>query len=260
MLTAGFDCSQDGDRRYFIMAGFVSSAEEWGEFDREWRARLAADNLPYFHMHAFAQSFDHPKPPFDESWVKNEKRRRGLLGDLLEIIQHRAWRKLGCIIPIESFNVFSDESRENVVQMQIVLAARLLWAELEVWRRASHFKNSVEMVFEDGDLGKGPLVGGLKEISGKSPKFEQKKDDSDKGIVAFTPLQASDILAYEIQKLTRQEGKSLDEIPFRFPYLQLEKLTGDIRMLKQAGAGLMDEFFRVKKYFDENPLPKPTVQ
>src|ERR1035441_10749921 len=87
MLTAAFDCSQDKSQQFFVMAGFVSSAEEWSNFDREWRKRLKDDNLEYFHMQRFAHATTHPTKPFDKSWIGKEKRRQRLLSDLLGIIQ-----------------------------------------------------------------------------------------------------------------------------------------------------------------------------
>jgi hypothetical protein len=72
MLTAAFDCSSDKSEQFFVMAGFVSSAEEWANFDKEWRARLKMDNLAYFHMHPFAHATTHPQRPFDKTWIGKE--------------------------------------------------------------------------------------------------------------------------------------------------------------------------------------------
>jgi hypothetical protein len=211
-------------------------------------------------MHPFAHATTHPQRPFDKTWIGKEKRRRDLLADLLGIIQSHGWRKFGCILPLQSFLMISDGSREQFVPKQIVLCARLLWAELEVWRKESKFKRPSEMIFEQGDDGKGALIKAMEDITGQTPMFRHKRDDKAKDITAFTPLQASDVLAYEIQKLTTAEGKPIGEVTFRFPYAELEKMPGDIRVLRSQGAGLIDEWMKVQKYFDDNPLPKPTVQ
>lgn len=259
MLQTAFDCSSEASQRYFIMAGFIASAERWAEFDVEWRKRLAEDGLPYFHMQPFSQSFHHAKKPFDSTWVGDGKRRERLLGDLLDIIRSHAWYKLACILPEESLLMFSDVAREHFVPTRIATAGRLMWADVEVWRRREGFRNQAEMIFEDGDHEKGTLMKAMREITGQSPIFREKKDKPEEGIVGFTPLQAADILAYEVQKLTTQDGRSLDEIPFRFPYGQLERVPGDIRMLRADGTKLMDEFLRVTHYFNVNPL-RGTVQ
>jgi hypothetical protein len=260
MLTAAFDCSQDKSEQFFVMAGFVSSAEEWSDFDREWRKRLKDDNLEYFHMQRFAHATTHPTKPFDKSWIGQERRRQRLISDLLGIIQSHGWRKFGCILPRQSFLMISDGTRDNFIPKQIVLCARLLWAELEVWRKESKFQRPSELVFEQGDPGKGALIKAMEDITGQTPIFRYKRDNPAKDIAAFTPLHASDILAFEIQKLTTAEGKPIDEVVFRFPYAELEKMPGDIRLLRPHGAGLIDEWFRVQKFFDDNPLPKPTVR
>jgi len=116
------------------------------------------------------------------------------------------------------------------------------------------------MVFEDGDADKGTLIRAVKEMTGRTPSFESKKDIPDKGIAGFTPLQASDILAYEAQKQTQDLGRPIDEVTFRFPYYQLEKIPGDVRVLKAEGAELMDTALKVFKYFNDNPLGGGTVQ
>jgi len=261
MLTAAFDCSGVGNQdKYFVMAGFVSPAKHWSDFDRERRARLKADNLAYFHSNPFAHATTHPQKPFDSSWIGAEQRRRDLLKDLLGIIQLHAGRKFGCILPRDVFLMLEKVTREQYAPMQIVLTARLIWGELIDWRRREHKNSAVEMIFEQGDLGKGQLEKAIEEVSGQRPIFRHKKDNPEKSIVAFTPLQASDLLAYEILKVTREQGRPLNEVTIRFPYQELEKLPGDIRMLQSRGAGLIDTWTQVVKYFDENPLPKPTVQ
>lgn len=139
MLTAGFDCSQDKERKYFIMAGFVSSAEVWAEFDKHWRERLREDNLPYFHMWAFSAATTHPRKPFDKSWLGAEKRRQKLLSDLLDLIALHSWRKFGCILPTNSLGLFSTEIREESIPALIALAGRLIWGEIETWQRRERF-------------------------------------------------------------------------------------------------------------------------
>jgi hypothetical protein len=259
MLRAAIDCSQDGGRKFFVMAALVSSAEEWVAFDVEWRQRLAKDSLPYFHMNPFAHANTHPQKPFDDSWIGKESRRQALLQDLLDIIGSHAWKKCGCIIPLESFLMFSDPVRQEFFPTMIATAARLIWPDIEIWRRREKFQQQAEMIFEDGDEGKGSLIEAIKDMTGQSPSFRSKKDTPTKGIVGFTALQASDILAFEMQTQTKELGKPIDEVHFRFPYVQLERIPGDIRVLKSEGTRVMEEGMKVVKYFSDNPLGS-TVQ
>jgi len=253
MLTAAIDCSKDKDRKYFVMAAFVSSAEEWSAFDSEWRARLAVDSLPYFHMNPFAHATTHPQPPFDKSWIGQEKRRKVLLSDLLDIIHSRAWRKFICMLPINVLDTFSLDSRRYYIPSLIALAGQLLWTEIEKWRREEKWVNQVEMVFEQGDEDVGTLINVMRAATGVIPSFRHKKDNPEKGIVAFTPLQASDILAYEVQKLAGMEGRPRDT-PFRFPYYQLEKIPGGLNLMSERSARIHESALAVMEYFRNNPL------
>jgi hypothetical protein len=116
------------------------------------------------------------------------------------------------------------------------------------------------MVFEDGDDEKGSWIEAMKAVTGRTPGFEFKKDDLEKGIIAFTPLQAADILAYESQKLTQRFDEPMKGITLRFPYQELEKTSGDIKILRDEGAKIHEELMRVLRYFDANPLGSRPVQ
>jgi hypothetical protein len=260
MLTAALDCSEDKDRKFFVMAALVSSAKEWADFDVEWRARLKEDGLLYFHMSPFAHATTHPRKPFDKSWIGQEARRRKLLKDLLEITQSHAWHKFGCILPVQSFQMFSDITRQGFMPSMIATAARLLWPEIEIWRRREKFQQQARMVFEQGDPDKGTLIKAIEAMTDRVPSFEFKQDYPEKGIVGFTPLQASDILAFEMQKQASELERANEDVQFRFPYFELEKILGDIMVLKAEGAKLMDAAARVADYFDKNPLGGGTVQ
>jgi hypothetical protein len=262
MLTTALDCSQDKARQFFIMGGFASSAERWTEFDAEWRKRLALDGLAYFHMYSFTQCIHRAVGPFDETWIgkENEGRRRNLLADLLGIVQAHAWQKFAAILPVDSFAKFSDESHNNFMPTLIATAGRFIWADVEVWRKRERFQKPSRMVFEDGDTDKGTLIDAIKELSGRTPSFESKKDIPEKGIEAFTPLQGADILTYEAQKLTQKFHRSMEGIALRFPYHQLEQIPGGIRILRAENVPPLDEMLKVFRFFDANPLGKKTVQ
>jgi len=257
MLTAAFDCSQDPQKRYFVMAGFASSAERWAEFDKEWRGRLAKDGLRYFHMYSFTQCIHRAAGPFDTSWIGQEKRRRVLLQDLLEIVGSHAWQKFGGIFPTDSLMMFSEIARERFLPSLIATAGRLMWADVEAWRKRERFRNQAELFFEDGDHEQDSLRRAIREVTGQSPSFRAKQDIADKNVLAFTPLQASDILAYEIQKICQDAGQPIDDVHFRFPYVELDRIPGGIRMLRNEGATVLDEFLKVQAYFEKNPLPLP---
>ena len=198
MLTGAFDVSQDQpNRRFLIMAGFISDAGRWADFDRKWRERLAADDLPYFHMNLFAQS----KRIF-RGWEKQEDKRRKLLCDLLDIIVEHAYHKFATAVLVEAFGRLSLEVRKEFAPTPIAAAGRFIAGLVFRWRDRERYRGVPEFVFEDGDEDRGSLIDVMKELTGKEPIFRPKKDDPEKQIVAFTPLQAADILAYEVKQIT----------------------------------------------------------
>jgi hypothetical protein len=150
--------------------------------------------------------------------------------------------------------MFSREECRNYFPTKIAAAARLVWPDIEDWRRREKFREPARLVFEDGDADKGTLIEAVKEMTGRTPAFESKKDIPEKEIVGFTPLQAADILAYEAQKQTQDLGKFIDQVRFRFPYNQLERIPGDVRVLKEAGTEIMVTGMKVTRYFSEHPL------
>ena len=54
------------------IAGFVGTADQWAEFEREWAIQLANFRIPYLHMREFA----HHLPPFDQ--LTNDERKDAL--------------------------------------------------------------------------------------------------------------------------------------------------------------------------------------
>jgi len=57
MFTAYFDASGSPDEgKAIVVAGYVSTGEQWLEFDREWQSLLEQETVSQFHMRDFAHS------------------------------------------------------------------------------------------------------------------------------------------------------------------------------------------------------------
>jgi hypothetical protein len=82
-LVAAFDASGKEETEVVVVAGFISSQDDWKSFDKEWRARLKKDGLDYLHMVDFANL----KKQFATGWKEDEPRRQSLFSDLIEIIR-----------------------------------------------------------------------------------------------------------------------------------------------------------------------------
>jgi hypothetical protein len=248
------DPSQAGDARKFtVLAGFVSDAKRWEEFDLKWRARLSEDDLTYFQMHAFAQSVG----PF-KGWREQENRRQVLLADLLEIIVEHAYRKFGVVVPVEGLDALKlDPGKKH---HSVAVAVSSVVGMVEEWKQREKYHRAPRYVFEQGDEGKAVIMDTVKNITGLDPSFEHKRDIPEKGIVAFTPLQAADLFAYELKKLADRLGEStpvtLSEMRFRIPYEVLNKKQQDALLVTSGLGAELRTMLSVDKYFKDNPLPE----
>ena len=198
MFTACFDAGgSQHDQQFLVVAGFVSSNDTWTKFDRLWRERLAEDGIRYFHMEEFA----HFRGEFRNGWRDKETKRKSLLSDLLDIIRSHAFRKFGCAIDHKQLtDVITKKEREKYLLDAYSFAGLYCAHQVNQWRVTERLSTQPDLVFEDGDLGKGHLIDRLKKDGFGTPIFRLKKDTEISGYnsLAFTPLQAADFLAYEI--------------------------------------------------------------
>ena len=242
MLTACFDASgSDHDQSALVVAGFVSSANDWMDFEKEWVPRLAQDGIKYFRMAEFA----HSRAQF-EGWETQEPRRRSLFADLLDIISRHAYRKFGCGISIKNWS--SLISPKNITEFRInayCIAGMVSTDSVDSWALRERIAMPIEVVFEDGDLGKGTLQNYLSPRK-PDPLFRPKNDTLRKdGMVvpAFVPLQAADLLAYELFVGIRNYENSVDR-PARYGLEHFYKMPGEIKYLQPKDLSNLDGMLR----------------
>jgi hypothetical protein len=217
MFTAAFDARMDNQRAFLSVGGFLAPAAGWIAFDGEWRERLTRDGLSYFHMEDFANSVGDFEP-----LRKHLERSRGLVQDLLGIIVSHAYRKFGVTLAVEAVDAeFADQIKLDAPNA-LALAGELVCRQAMFWARAEGFP-IVEFVFADGDTGLGKLAEQVKALTGVMPTLRPKKDSPQ--TKAFTPLQAADILVYEMGQLT-QGGRP--KAIFSYPFQQLNRMPGAI--------------------------------
>ena len=199
-FTACFDASGhelDLATPFVVVAGFISTAEKWADFDGIWRKRLAADGLSLFH----ASDLKAFKNEFKNGWRGNELRQRSLLEDLLEIIRSNTFRWVGKIIVNKDLAVLSLEQRKKWHINAYSYAASGCIGATYNWQSRETITSPMMFVFEDGDFGRGELLTRAWEDFRYRPILWPKKDTIDKAgnlRVGFTPFQAADFLAYEM--------------------------------------------------------------
>jgi hypothetical protein len=229
MLSAAFDAGgSKRDQSVLVVAGFVSSVDDWSDFDKLWKARLAEDGLAYFHAQNFAQS----SGPFKDGWKSNESRRISLLSDLMGIVKSHCYTKIASMVVNDIHATeMSPEIRQRFHLEAFPLAART--AAIKVKEFAIRFGARIfpEFVFEDGDLDKGLMIKRFETDRYPTPIFRAKKDTLDEHTgrlkLAYTPLQAADWLAYELFLAKKKSSLGVDLADFRWAYKEFEKMQGE---------------------------------
>jgi hypothetical protein len=200
MLTAYLDetgHSRDEKQKFVGIAGLIAPASEWIVFEEKWKAALALPhfNLPHFHMTDYVS-----KKKVYKDW--NEKKRKKVFGKLMNIIESIYPLPFGAIVPMDIFRRFTKEQQsyfddpyhlcfQSVIPACTVFIERMknVAAEEKV---ALIFSNQVE--FKHRALQIYEQVAETQYYMRRTtpPNFRAMRD--------FAPLQAADIIAYEMYK------------------------------------------------------------
>lgn len=219
VLGAYFDASGNNPSdECLVLAGFVSTPERWAQFSVAWKALVNDEwSLPYFRM----SDFENRMGPY-KNW--SDKERHDRLNQLLELINQHVIASVATGVPMAEFRKYSTRKDS---ESSYFLAAILCFIQTEMWHRpdAPDRNERIAFVFESGDRGWGE-VKRVYDQAYNNPEHRQKlrmmslisgsKEE-------FEPLQAADILAYELYKQwPRQFGD--EKRPERYPLKQLAKI------------------------------------
>lgn len=181
------------------VAGYLGKAAQWYEFDRLWSKRLKRDRLAYFHMSSFMANRD----IFQKCEKWSEKRKLGLLEDLISIIANNVSFGIGMVVHRADWKQFLSEEPH----MPIVLGQPYSFCAFRCFESgADYLKKSgssgmINYVFEQGDQ--------YHEQIGYTHAFICKLERLSQwfrlGSLTFetadnTPLQAADLLTWELNR------------------------------------------------------------
>lgn len=208
------------------VAGIISDVSRWEAFSVEWEAAIIdfglKDDPGYFHM----TDFESPHAAPYKDWPEKVKHER--LNRLLDIILKYELSSVSCLIPKDSFECLIEPDAKMVCGGPYGLAAMDCFHQLQ--STLVGVDGWIEYVFEDGvSVGKGELLTlydclktygrlNMSNLRMLSLAFRDKR--------MYLPLQAADILVYELVKeFPRQMGWG-KRLPRRYPLKRLrESLT-----------------------------------
>jgi hypothetical protein len=219
------------------VAAYLSTSDRWLKFKVDWKAALAEKRLDIFHMNKFSNR----AKPFD-SWSDSE--RTSLLNRLIEIINANIIMSAGILIPRSRFNsLLSSRVRAHygiygvAIDFLIMDIARGLEpTEKDVW---------ITYILEDGAVGKGEITGVIdpilsdlkqcRELRLKALRFESKRH--------LLPLQAADVLVYELYKHYNRTGGRAN---MRYPLKELEKRPQRWSLLDEDSLRNLNDVLTIK--------------
>jgi len=244
MFTACFDASgTQHDQQFLVVAGFVSSADVWMNFDRAWKDRLSLDGLSHFHM----VDFEHSQGEFKKGWRNNEPRRKKLKEDLMEIIRRHAFRKFGNVIEIKTLEKALPKNKlEEYYLNAYALGSMTCVAQVIRWCKMERIPfERVEFVFEEGDTGQDILRKRFKHDFEILPMFKGKKDkDTPNGrILGFTPIQAADWFAYEVFRGCKEMNDRKNDP--RWALVEFCNILGELGIIETDNLEHLDTNHRV---------------
>jgi len=189
LYAAYFDASGDSHSQAVLaVGGFVAQAEAWVSWEHDWKMRLNREGMVMLHMKELS------------GWNLLKKQR--LITDLCEITQHHVARKFGVVVINRELKAGLSEAERRKWRIQAYsIAGRTAAREVKLWSD-SWGGRLPELIFEDGDQGKGNLIHLLTTQGYPQPLFKPKKDCRHKKsgvlIKSAIPLQSADMLSYAL--------------------------------------------------------------
>ncbi|HUP03570.1 MAG TPA: hypothetical protein VMU19_06250 [Bryobacteraceae bacterium] len=175
----------------------MSTADRWLEFEGAWRERLLKSGLKSFHRSEI-----------------NPNQHPGLLEDLSSIISSYVLRKFGMVVRVRELHKIPQAEYDGWHLDAYSYAGRACAAHVRLWAKKEGLRSVPRLVFATGDAGRDQLEKRLRKDAFTGVSFEPAKDVRNRktGFItpAATPLQAADLLAYELfEPIRRMEEAGL---------------------------------------------------
>jgi hypothetical protein len=234
------------------VAGYLATPKQWEQFDKDWKQRLDKDNLPYFHMAEFVAQGGLFKKR--NEWPK--ERRDALIQDLIKIIGYNMTYGLGMVV----FRADYDRVIAREPQVATVLGSPYAFCSFRCfesavdWARRAKYRESIKYVFESGDGFKHQVQDTHTFICNQDSLREFYKFSGsltfDDG-VKTRPLQAADILAWELNKELYRRLYPDEKRPYtRNSLTVLMEIPGDYKEYTEADlTGYLQDFVEKRGRF-----------
>jgi hypothetical protein len=210
--AAYFDASMNAPQDEMVVAGYLSTLEEWSQFEISWRLVLAKFDVSFFKMSEFIgrrKEYTHPK------W-QVESYRAQFISDLASIIRSWTVASIACRMKkalFEKYNAIYDlDSRFNLYAM----CGRDCAAQARKYVRSIPSELPIAFIFDRGDADAGLLTKEMISSGLAAPEFKRGRPDPvlDKDDPYCIQLQACDLSAWELRRgeSDLEDGKTPSEL------------------------------------------------
>jgi hypothetical protein len=202
------DSGTDGGTPVAVAACYISSKEQWTHFVRNWDEVGRSEGFKIFHMCEFMAKPDAGHKPFCD-WDNTKKDR--VYAKLASVINIRIRHGFAVGVPKKPFDQYVfQEFKDGYAADHYTWAVRSLLGLISEWRDQYGLHRPMQYVFHHGSLSQGQIEKIWTTESKQKPALAEHRY----GIVAdgimfqddavFKPLQAVDILAWQMQNHMRR--------------------------------------------------------
>jgi hypothetical protein len=241
VLIAYLDESGDVDTPLLTIAGYLSNEHKWKRFEREWRKCLKEYGVSYLHMREFTQSRNEFK-----DWP--ESKRRAFVKQITWIIKSAVMFRVGIVVPCAYYrDTVGKVEPQNTQLTPFWCCFVSCISAILVYCKNNGIRDDLALAFDENNQPSRHAAGyyaSLKEL----PDIENRHQ-----LVSLTfaddkkvpPLQAADLLAYELNKyhqgFVRKPLEMLDGTPGVFgvwTQAMLDKYAADLAKRKRIADGI----------------------
>lgn len=155
MFNVFFDASgAPDDCEAVVVAGFVATAEQWIEFQRNWEDALRAYGVSELHMRHYAHSLKEYA-----SWKGDQHKRRRFLERLINIIKTRVRHSFVNSVMMDGYRQVDQRYVLNETNKPYALAGIACLNKVNKWAAQWGIdQKTIAYMFEDGDKDKSDLT------------------------------------------------------------------------------------------------------
>jgi hypothetical protein len=199
------DSGTDSGTPVAVAACYVAKKTQWDQFVINWDRVSVEEGFEMFHMAEFVAKPEMGHEPFCH-WDNDKKLR--VYAKLASIINARVYKGFAIAVLKKPFDECVFDEFKQYAENHYVWAAKSVMGLLDKWRQRYSISGPMQYVFESGSLGQHQLESIWDDIL-KRPGSEEKYGLVKDGVQfqskkLFKPLQAADILAWQMQNHMRR--------------------------------------------------------